>query len=542
MTKKIITSALPYVNNQPHLGNIIGCVLSGDIYTRFCKKNGEECVYICGTDEYGTAIEMTAFIQNKKPLEICEENRVIHEKIYNWFNIKFDYFGHTTTKEHIKNVQSFFNDIYKNGGFTEQTIEQHFCNKCELFLADRYIVGVCKFCNFEGAKGDQCDNCGHTYKTTDLICPKCAICGESPCIKNTNHLFFDFNLFREQLEDLYKKNSKYWSENGKKITKSWLNQELLQRCMTRDLKNLWGVPVPLDGYEKKVFYVWFDAVIGYFTFLKEHLQGNYEEWINDGELIQFMGKDNVFFHTIVFPSLIFGTKKKYPLLKQLSVTEFLLFENKKFSKSSNHGIFGLDLIDNSLGNSCLWRYYLTKIRPETCDTNFSFDHFTSVITSDLNNTIGNFCNRVLKFIKNKNNNKIYVTELIESDNNMIKKVNNQFLLYKTFFKDIKLKDALNCVLEISRIGNEYVQQVVSIKENMQRGFSIAFSIVKLLSQILEPFIPISAIKLQKMCQVKNERFCEEFSITMNWEISKKIEPLFSHLSPDIIERFNKFKI
>lgn len=541
MTKKIITSALPYVNNQPHLGNIIGCVLSADIYTRYCKKSGQECVYICGTDEYGTAIEMTAFVQNRKPLEICEENREIHEKIYKWFNIDFDFFGHTTTKEHTKNVQSFFLDIYANKGFTEQIIEQHYCQKCEMFLADRYIVGICKFCNFEGAKGDQCDGCGHTYKTTDLISPKCAICENIPCIKETKHLFFDFNLFRDQLENLYKSNSKYWSENGKKITKAWLGQELLPRCMTRDLKNLWGVPVPLDGYEKKVFYVWFDAVIGYFTFLKEVLQDDFESWFNESELIQFMGKDNVFFHTIVFPSLIFATNKNYPVLKKLSVTEFLLFENKKFSKSNNHGIFGLDLIDNSLGTSCLWRYYLSKIRPESCDTNFSFDHFTQVITADLNNNIGNFCNRVLKYIKNKLDHKINISELFIMDHEMIKKVNHQFKMYKLYFEEIKIKDALNCILEISRIGNEYVQQAVANKENMQRGFSVAFSIIRLLSQILEPFIPVSAIKLQEMCKVKNENFFEEFSVTMEWEISSQIEPLFSHLSLEIIERFNKFR-
>ncbi|KAK6089906.1 hypothetical protein P3W45_001109 [Vairimorpha bombi] len=541
MAKKIITSALPYVNNQPHLGNIIGCVLSGDIYSRFCKKNEEEVVYICGTDEYGTAIEMAGFAQNKKLIQICEENRIIHKNIYDWFDIKFDFFGHTTSSVHTENVQDFFNKIYKNKYFEENLIGQFFCDTCQMFLADRYVVGTCKYCGFTDAKGDQCDSCGHTYKSLDLVDAKCTLCNSVPSIRDTKHLFFDFNNFKDQLTRLYETNGKYWSDNGKHITKSWLDQELLPRCMTRDLKNKWGVPVPLEGFEGKVFYVWFDAVIGYYTFLKELVKEDYSKWLKEGELIQFMGKDNVFFHTIVFPSMIYATKDEYPVVKRLSVTEFLLFENQKFSKSRGHGIFGLDLVDNSLGNSCLWRYYLTKIRPEKCDSNFSFQHFSNTIDADLNNNIGNFCNRVLKYIKNKCNRKIKLDITNEQDNIMKENVNKIFLNYLENFTEIRLRDALECVLEISKIGNEFVQQAVSNKDNMVHGFSVAFSIVNLIGQLLDPFIPVTSDKILKMCNTKKEFYPKEFVIIKEWEINEDVSPLFNRLDQEIIDRLNNFK-
>lgn len=553
-SKKIITSALPYVNNQPHLGNIIGCVLSADMYARFCRKNNEDVVFLSGTDEYGTAIEMAAFAQNKTPLQICEENRIIHKKIYDWFNIDFDFFGHTTSTAHTKNVQDFFNKIHNNGFFTEQEIEQFFCDKCQIFLADRYVVGTCKFCKYTDAKGDQCDGCGHTYKSLDLIDAKCTLCHSFPNIKSTRHLFFDFNNFKDKLQKLFNTNSQYWSENGKQITKSWLDQELLPRCMTRDLKNRWGVPVPLKDFEEKVFYVWFDAVIGYFTFYKEYVAARSESKgldknnvfatdniLQDCELVQFMGKDNVFFHTIVFPSLIFATNDSYPLIKKLSVTEFLLFENEKFSKSRGHGIFGLDLVDNTMGQSCLWRYYLAKIRPEKCDSNFSFTHFTNVIDADLNNNIGNFCNRVLKYIKNKNNKLINIDKLEHRDDLMVQTIDKIYKEYLTSFSAIRIREALEKILEISKVGNEYVQQVVSSKIEVPKGFQVAFSIVVLIGQLLEPFIPVSSEKLLKMCNRKKENFCESFYIIKSAEIGDDIKPLFNKLDDSLIERIKNFK-
>ncbi|EOB14811.1 methionyl-tRNA synthetase, cytoplasmic [Nosema bombycis CQ1] len=552
MVKKIITSALPYVNNQPHLGNIIGCVLSGDVYSRFCKKNKEDVVYLCGTDEYGTAIEIEALKKNKKPIEICEENRIIHKKIYDWFQIDFDYFGRTTTESHTFKVQEIFKKIYSNGFFTENQIEQHFCENCENFLADRYVEGICKNCGFKDARGDQCDKCGHTYKSTDLIDPRCAICNSIPIIKGTNHLFFNLDLFKNQLIELYNSKNQFWSENGSSITKSWLDKELLPRCMTRDLKNKWGVPVPLKGYESKVFYVWFDAVIGYFTFLEECLKekecnnnndinNTISSWFKDGQLIQFMGKDNVFFHTIIFPSLIFATNQDLPLIEKLSATEFLLFENKKFSKSRGHGIFGMDLVNNELGSSDIWRYYLIKIRPKKNDSNFSFKHFVDTIKSDLNNNIGNFCNRVLKFIKSKCNRRIHIEISEDEDSIKLKEeVNSLYLQHKAFLSGIKLRDSLNVILEISRLGNEYVQKIISDKKDKGNGFSVAFSVIALLGQLLEPFVPEASSKLLKMCNLESKFYPEEFDLIKEHEINEEIVPLFNPIDDEIIEKFSKF--
>lgn len=538
--KKIITSALPYVNNQPHLGNIIGCVLSGDVYSRYCKKNNEEVVYLCGTDEYGTAIEIEALKKNKKPIEICNENRVIHKKIYDWFQIKFDHFGQTTTEAHKKRVQEMFKQIYENGYFQENKVEQYFCTQCETFLADRYVEGTCKFCGYVGARGDQCDGCGHTYKSTDLIDPKCTICGSVPVIKETNHLFFDFGAFKGQLEELFEKNSKYWSDNGKAITKSWLDQELLPRCMTRDLKNKWGVPVPLEGYESKVFYVWFDAVIGYFTFLEQCVGEDVDMWMKEGRLVQFMGKDNVFFHTIVFPSIIFATHQDLPLIERLSVTEFLLFENEKFSKSRGHGIFGMDLINDECGPSDLWRYYLLKIRPERIDSNFSFDHFLNTITADLNNNIGNFCNRVLKYLNNKCQRKINIRNETEKEEEFVKRVDKLYKEHLNLLSEIKIKDALEKILEISKCGNEYVQKIIDEKLDRPHGFSVAYSVVVLIGQIMEPFIPKASERLLKMCNCEFQKYSENFFLIKENTISENITPLFSKLDDETISKLTQF--
>ncbi|KAF9762104.1 putative methionine--tRNA ligase, cytoplasmic [Nosema granulosis] len=543
MSKKIITSALPYVNNQPHLGNIIGCVLSADVYSRYCKKNNEEAVFLCGTDEYGTAIEIEALKKNKKPIEICNENRIVHKKIYDWFEIKFDFFGQTTAAAHTRKVQEMFFKIYENGYFEEKTVEQYFCTKCETFLADRYVEGTCKYCGYVAARGDQCDGCGHTYKSTDLVDPQCTICRSIPVIKETTHLFFDFGVFKEQLEDLFKKNSKYWTDNGKAITRSWLDQELLSRCMTRDLKNKWGVPVPLKGYENKVFYVWFDAVIGYYTFLEQLVGEDIEDWMKEGRLVQFMGKDNVFFHTIVFPSMIFATHQKLPLIERLSVTEFLLFQNEKFSKSRGHGIFGMDLVDNSCGPSDIWRYYLLKIRPERVDSNFQIKHFSQTITADLNNNIGNFCNRVLKYINNKCQRTILVEEETERDIDFVRHVDKLYGQHLDLLSEIKIKDALEKILEISKAGNEYVQKIIDEKMDRKHGFSVVYSVVVLIGQVLEPFIPSASERLLQMCNVQSQKYEKNFVLIKNNTISENISPLFSKLDDRTLENlsaFNKF--
>ncbi|MBQ9630939.1 MAG: methionine--tRNA ligase, partial [Treponema sp.] len=321
MKRKLITSALPYVNNVPHLGNLIQ-MLSADVFARFCRSRGYDTLYICGTDEYGTATETKALEENKSPRELCDSYYTLHKEIYDWFKISFDKFGRTSNEEITEVTQSIFNDLDKNGYINEHETKQLFCPKCNMFLADRYVLGTCPKCGSTDARGDQCDACGTLLDPTDLLQARCHTCGGSPEIKDTKHLYIDLPAISKNLEAWMQKASVEgkWSANAIQMTKAWIRDGLNERAITRDLK--WGIPVPKPGYENKVFYVWFDAPIGYISITlqlaNELLQKgkksfDYKSWWlvdesseqnknNEVELFQFIGKDNIPFHTVVFPS------------------------------------------------------------------------------------------------------------------------------------------------------------------------------------------------------------------------------------------------
>ncbi|KAM0685444.1 methionine--tRNA ligase mes1, partial [Conglomerata obtusa] len=505
---KIITSALPYVNNLPHLGNVVGCVLSSDVYYRYCKMMNQDCIHICGTDEYGTATEMKAIEMNLHPKEICEINSKHHKEIYGWFNIEFSLFGRTSESlYHEETVHEIFNKLYDNGFFEEIENMQQFCGKCELFLADRYVKGECLKCGSDKARGDQCDDCGALLRGLELKNPKCSLCDNQPVYKNTKHLYLKLDSLKNEIKSAFELNGGSWSQNAREITKQWLNIDLQSRCMTRDLKYKWGVSIPKIGYENKVFYVWFDAPIGYLTFTKEFLQEKYNQIIRDKntKIIQFMGKDNVTFHSIIFPGMLIGTKDNYKLVNMISSTEYLLFENEKFSKSRGVGIFGGDLLNDNFGESCFWRFYLMKIRPEIKDTNFTFEDFKNSINSDLINNLGNFINRTLKYIKSKMDGKIN-WNLEEEDKIFIKSIKKLNQEYHQEMENCGLKKAIKIILDISSRSNEYLQTAfndVNNKKNIERKntiFSVGFSVVYLLSKLLLPFIPISANKISEMLQ------------------------------------------
>lgn len=538
--RKFITSALPYVNNQPHLGNIIGCVLSSDVYSRFCRKRGQRCMHVCGTDEYGTAIEMEAIAQGLTPAEICRENRKIHKRVYDWFDIYFDYFGHTSSDSHTELVQSMFARMYDNGYFREEEIEQLYCEACSLFLADRYVLGECRFCGDGNARGDQCDACGHTYRSLELVRPRCSLCSAEPVIRPTVHLFFDLAAFKPQLEALYRENGRFWSQNAQSIFAQWMDMDLHPRCMTRDLKFGWGVPVPLDWFRGKVFYVWFDAPLGYLTFLRDLVGDEFEEWCREAELVQFMGKDNVSFHTVVFPAMLFATGEQLPLVKRLSVTEYLQFEGKKFSKSRRHGIFGLDLVDGRLGSACVWRYYLLKIRPESRDANFSFLDFQQSVTADLINNLGNFVNRVLKYIQARLGSRVALLALGDRDNSLVAAINGVCKRYIESMDEIQLRDGLQAVLEISRMGNEYIQEGSQSRDRRNHCFGIGLSIVVLVGRLLHPFMPATSSRILEMCRLEESPIPDTMEIIDGHDIGNDIQPLFNHFTPEQIDEMKHF--
>ena len=402
MKRKLITSALPYVNNIPHLGNLIQ-VLSADVFARFCRLRGYTSLYVCGTDEYGTATETKALEEGKTPRELCDYYHAIHRDIYHWFNIAFDYFGRTSTPQQTEIVQGLFKDIDKNGFIKEHAIEQLYCAHCNRFLADRYVRGTCPHCGYEDARGDQCEACGKLLEPTELKAPRCSTCGATPEPRSTKHLYIDLPGIVPQYEPWMQKASVegQWSNNAVQMTKGWLRDGLQERAITRDLK--WGIPVPKAGFEDKVFYVWFDAPIGYISITKcfTDLTGaDWKNWWleqNDIELFQFIGKDNIPFHTVIFPSSLIASGKDWVKLHHISSSEYLNYESGKFSKSKGIGVFGSDAKDSGIPAD-MWRFYIFYNRPEKNDALFTWKDFQERVNSELVGNLCNLINRTLTFV------------------------------------------------------------------------------------------------------------------------------------------------
>lgn len=536
---KLVFSALPYVNNLPHLGNIVGCVLSSDVYSRFCKKLGQNVLHICGTDEYGTAIEMAAIESKKHPKEICDTNHGLHKKIYDWFEIEFDYFGRTTKRDHALNTSEIFQKIDSSGYLEVQETAQFYCETCSIFLADRYINGTCPKCKSFGAKGDQCDVCGKIFKPTELVDPLCLHCSKIPALRSTKHVFLRLDLLKKHLDEFAKGRMQRWSHNAQEITKEWINKDLHPRCITRDLKFRWGIPVPKKGFEDKVLYVWFDAPIGYISFTKSLLQDRYKTFVKSCEIYQFMGKDNVPFHSIFFPGICLAADLGF-LVNVISSTEYLLFDSKKFSKSNKVGVFGHDMLDGRYGEASLWRYYLMKIRPESKDSNFTFQDFRSSVTGDLVHNIGNFCNRVLKYISKRLSRKISYS-INKSDLKFIEKVDEIYLRYLLQMEKVELKHSIKLILDVSDIGNEYIQSTIKLsKEVRDSSFCVGASLVLYLAHMLEPFMPSVSKKTFKMLLMDPGKYPGRFQlIECGHTISSEIEPLFRDFTSDASESRGK---
>lgn len=411
----LVTSALPYVNNVPHLGNLIGAVLSADVFARYSRLRGNNTLYICGTDMYGSASEIKGIQEGKPPGEVAEHFHKLHEQIYADFEIDFDYFGKTATPKHTEIVQDIFLKDSENGFFTKKSSEEYFSKRYNIGLADRFIVGTCPFCGYDQAGGDQCDKCGKLQEPEKLINPKCALSGEAPERRSTEHFYLDLTTLEKEVKEFIHRASVEgkWSPNSIAISEGWLKTGLLPRSMTRDLN--WGVPVP--GAKNKVFYVWFDAPIGYPSITANYTD-HWAKWWKNPEnvrLFQFMGKDNVPFHTVMFPASLIGTRENWTLLHHISTTEYLNYESGKFSKSKNRGVFGNQVRELPYQVSC-WRYYLLINRPENSDSQFQWSDFQSKVNDELLTNPGNLVNRVLTLVYQNYNQKTTgckVQDLIE---------------------------------------------------------------------------------------------------------------------------------
>ena len=507
MKRKLITSALPYVNNIPHLGNLIQ-VLSADVFARFCRLRGYTSLYVCGTDEYGTATETKALEEGKTPRELCDYYHAIHRDIYHWFNIAFDYFGRTSTPQQTEIVQGIFKDIEKNGFIKEHAIEQLHCAHCNRFLADRYVRGTCPHCGYEDARGDQCEACGKLLEPTELKAPRCSTCGAAPEPRSTKHLYIDLPGIVPQYEPWMQKASVegQWSNNAVQMTKGWLRDGLQERAITRDLK--WGIPVPKAGFEDKVFYVWFDAPIGYISITKcfTDLTGaDWKNWWleqNDIELFQFIGKDNIPFHTVIFPCSLIASGKDWVKLHHISSSEYLNYESGKFSKSKGIGVFGSDAKDSGIPAD-MWRFYIFYNRPEKNDALFTWKDFQERVNSELVGNLCNLINRTLTFVSRYYDGVIPQRDGMASAREDVRAVTEglraaaKYSIEKitALLEEAELRDAFHELFALSSVANKAFQDGEPWKNreaDPEKAETLLFELCYLIKDLLilmHPYMP-----------------------------------------------------
>ena len=504
----IVTSALPYVNNIPHLGTLV-CVISADVYTRYLRLRDRNVISVLGTDEHGTTAETKALEEGVTPRQLVDRFFAIHKDIYEWFNCEFDCLGRTTSPNNHKISQDIFLRLYRNGYISEKEEEHPYCEHCKRFLADRFVAGTCPFCGFQDARGDQCDSCGKLLNPSELASSRCKVCGASPVTRKSRHLFIDLPKIEPKLREWMKGVEGSWSQNARSMTQAWLREGLRPRAITRDLK--WGIAVPLPGYEDKVFYSWFDAPIGYISITADN-RADWAEWWKDPEtrLVQFMGKDNIPFHTILFPAFCIGADDNYTLVRELSVNEYLNYEGGKFSKSRNIGIFGDDA--HGIGIPAdVWRYYLMINRPEKADTEFSWEDFQEKLNNELVANLGNLVNRTMTFLDR------YFKGTVPAaipDPRLTGPVKGHIEKIDRLYSEIRLKDALREVMALSKFGNQYFQEQEPWKsvrtEPRLAAETIAnlASLIKDLGIVIQPFLPATAAKIHEQLGVKGLKWSD----------------------------------
>uniref|UniRef100_A0AAY5EFS1 methionine--tRNA ligase n=1 Tax=Electrophorus electricus TaxID=8005 RepID=A0AAY5EFS1_ELEEL len=503
----LVTSALPYVNNVPHLGNIIGCVLSADVFARYGRLRGWNLLYVCGTDEYGTATENKAREEGLTPREICDKYHTVHSAIYKWFQIDFDYFGRTTTDRQTEISQNIFWRLHERGFLLEDTVEQLRCERCQRFLADRFVEGVCPHCRYPECQG---------HHGTDI--------------------------------------SGDWTPNAKHITHSWIRDGLKPRCITRDLQ--WGTPVPHPDYREKVFYVWFDAPIGYLS-ITANYTSQWEKWWKNPqqvELYNFMAKDNVPFHSVVFPCSLLGAQDNYTLVNHLIATEYLNYEDTKFSKSRGVGVFG-DMAKDTGIVSDVWRFYLLYMRPEGQDSAFCWADMALKNNSELLNNLGNFINRAGMFVSKFFEGCVPEIVLREEDKCLIAQVCWELKQYIQLLDKVRIRDALKCILNISRHGNQYIQvnepwkKIKGGDNDRQRAgtvTAVSVNMACLLSVLLEPYMPTVSVTIRAQLQAPAccgsamlaADGCFLRSLSTGHRIGT-VSPLFQKLGSEQIEALRK---
>ncbi len=554
MSKILITSALPYVNGIPHLGHLVGCLLPSDVYARFMRMSGNEVLYICGTDEHGTPSEVGAAKENMPVEEYCTKYHNRHKEVYKKFNLSFDFFGRTSTPQNEEATYHIFNKLDENGFIEERNIKQVFSIDDNRFLPDRYITGTCPHCGYDKARGDQCENCTRVLEPTDLINPRSTISGSTNLeVRETKHLFLKLPLLEKELSEWVKTKEPYWPDVAYSIAQKWLKEGLHERCITRDLK--WGFAVPKKGFEDKVFYVWFDAPIGYIGISKQWADENPEQrdwkswWLDakDVYYVQFMGKDNVPFHSISFPATLLGTKENWTKVDYLKGMSYLTFEGGKFSKSEQRGIFAEDAIEEFPAD--YWRYWLMSNAPEASDSSFTFDGFAGVINKDLNGVLGNFVSRVLKMTASKLGAEVPAGgEMQAEERELIAALQEKVDNYLQYLKDMEFRKALGELRAIWVDGNNYISATepwTVIKENQARAAAIlrvCINLIRIFAILSAPIMPDTAEKILAKLGLSTEGLSLK-----GFDVAKEIEALqagqkfevgealFERIAPEKIE-------
>ncbi len=546
----LVTSALPYANGHIHLGHLAGCYVPSDIFTRYQRLQHRDVLHICGSDEHGVAITISAEREKTTPQAIVDKYHAANADAFKRFGIHFDNYSRTSRPIHHETAKEFFLDLLAKGYLVPKEQDQFYDAEANMFLPDRYVEGTCPNCGYDKARGDQCDNCGKYYDQLDLKDPKSLISGKTPVVKRTKHWYFTLGSFQKKLEEYLELHAPEWKDNVLQQTRSWLKEGLQDRAVTRDLS--WGIPVPIDGAEGKVIYVWFDAVLGYISSTKEWAiaQGNPELWKQywcdtSTRYIAFLGKDNIVFHTVVFPAELMA-KTGYILPDNVPANEFLNLEGGKFSKSRNNAIYVKDILDRYPAD--LFRYTIATNLPETKDSDFYWKDFQAKNNNELADIYGNFINRTITFAaKNFGNTVPPRGTLNERDAAVLKYVQDAPQRIGDLIEHFKFRDATMEMMNVARAANKYFNDSEPWKtfkttpEECGTTLNICLNIVRSLAVLFAPVVPFSSEKVWAMLNLTTPLASEQWSAAGGSHLSAghllgRSEILFTKIEDTVIEQ------
>jgi len=542
--KYLVTSALPYANGKLHVGHVAGAYLPADIFVRFLRSKNEDVIYICGTDEHGTPISISADKEGITPADVVKRYHDLIKEGFDGIDIEFDNFSGTARPPHYIISQEFFLNLFDHGNILDKTTLQFYCAHDKRYLPDRYVEGTCPKCGATGARGDQCDACGQIYDTTTLVEPACKICGNKPEIRETKHWFLNLNDFTERIRDWISQKDN-WKENVRSFILKLLEQGLIERSITRDLS--WGVPVPLPDAEGKVLYVWFDAPIGYISSTIEWAEnlGQPERWKDywfdpETRLVHFIGKDNIIFHALIWPAMLMGQKKQYCLPYDIPANEFMNLEGQKISTSRDWAVWVDEFVKLFPGDYL--RYYLAVNAPESKDSDFSFKDFQQKVNGELNNILGNLVNRVLSFALKYFDGRFAPVALSTESQAVIDEADSLINEICQGYYEYQVKKNTKLIMDIARLGNKYFDERkpwVEIKQNpahVQETLWTCLNLIAKISLVFYPIVPGSMKKLRQMLTLGDKIFFDEALQLLDTEIIvKDVAPLFSKLDDEIID-------